>query len=93
MLKVNWKLVGHILFNLGFWMFWWGAFEMAYQSPNHPIWSGTFGYPIFHHYIFGAILTYISYLFLAVHAGDFIFKTEKELRRRLERIFIRKKKK
>ncbi len=55
---------GHTLFNIGFWTFFWGAFELAYQSPSHPIWSGTFGPPIMHHYIVGAILVYIGYILI-----------------------------
>jgi len=56
--------LGHTLFNIGFWTFFWGAFEQAYQSPSHPIWSATFGAPILHHYITGAILTYIGYMLI-----------------------------
>ena len=56
--------LGHTLFNIGFWTFFWGAFEQAYQSPGHPIWSGTFGFPIMHHYIVGAILVYIGYILI-----------------------------
>jgi hypothetical protein len=35
---------------------------MAYQSTSDPIWSGTFGFPIPHHYIIGAILAYVGYM-------------------------------
>jgi len=34
----------------------WGAYEFAYQCPGvHPFWSGTFGYPVLHHYLVGFI--------------------------------------
>ena len=34
----------------------WGAYEFAYQCPGvHPVWSGTFGYPVPHHYLLGFI--------------------------------------
>jgi hypothetical protein len=56
--------LGHTLFNIGFWTFFWGAFELAYQSPSDPIWSGAFGFPIPHHYIIGAILAYIGYIMI-----------------------------
>ena len=56
--------VGHTLFNVGFWTFFWGAFELAYQSSSDPIWSVTFGFPIPHHYIVGAILAYIGYILI-----------------------------
>ena len=56
--------LGHVIFNVGFWTFFWGAFELAYQSPSHPIWSGTFGPPIPHHYIVGAILAYCGYILI-----------------------------
>jgi len=57
------KLLGIILFNVGFFTLFWGAFELAYQL-GIPIWSGTFGWPILHHYIIGAILTYIAFLLM-----------------------------
>jgi hypothetical protein len=56
--------LGHTLFNVGFWTFFWGAFELAYQSPSDPIWSGTFGFPVPHHYIVGAILAYTGYILI-----------------------------
>ena len=65
MLKINWILVAHILFWMGYMTAFWGAFEMAYQSPNHPIWSGTFGYPVPHHYIIGFIGIIVGYIALS----------------------------
>lgn len=65
MLKLKKNHVLHILFNLGFWTFFWGAFEQALQN-GQPIWSGTLGYPTPHHYIIGAILCYCAYLGLII---------------------------
>ncbi len=73
--------MGHTLFNIGFWTFFWGAFELAYQSPSHPIWSGTFGPPIMHHYIVGAILVYIGYILITF---------DKEIRAMVKDMFRRK---
>ena len=56
------SLAGHTLFNIGFWTFSWRAFELAYQYPSDPIWSGTFGFPIPHHFIIDAILAYVGYI-------------------------------
>lgn len=36
-----------------FGMAFWGAFELAVQAPCDPVWSGTWGYPVPHHYIVG----------------------------------------
>jgi len=57
------RLIGHILFNLGFTTLFWGAFEFAYEL-GVPVWSGTFGFPFLHHYIIGAIICYAGYLVL-----------------------------
>jgi hypothetical protein len=59
--------IGHVLFNVGFWTFFWGAFELAYQSGSSPIWSGTFGPPIPHHYIVGAIVAYAGYVVMSIN--------------------------
>jgi len=56
-------ILGHIVFQAGFWTFLWGAFEFAYKAGT-PVWSGTFGFPILHHYLIGAILSYIAYITL-----------------------------
>jgi hypothetical protein len=56
----DWEFVGIIIFLLGFGTAFWGAFEMAYQSNNHPIWSGTWGYPIPHHYVIGFVMILIG---------------------------------
>ena len=59
--------VGHTIFNIGFWTFFWGAFEIAFTHPNvDPIWSGTFGFPIPHHYIVGMLLTYFGYFLITL---------------------------
>lgn len=79
-MRINWKLIGHILFNLGFATFFWGAFELAYQSPSDPIWSGTFGPPILHHYIIGAILTYLGYLIITLKGREIIVKVKRLIR-------------
>jgi len=43
----------------------WGAYEIAYQSPlHHPLWSGTFGSPVLHHYIVGFALSTICIILL-----------------------------
>ena len=36
-----------------------GAFEQALDTGN-PIWSSVFGFPFFHHYIYGFIILGIS---------------------------------
>jgi hypothetical protein len=59
--------VGHTVFNIGFWTFFWGAFEIAFTHPSvDPIWSGTFGFPIPHHYIVGMVMTYVGYLVITL---------------------------
>lgn len=59
--------VGHAIFNIGFWTFFWGAFEIAFTHPSvDPIWSGTFGFPIPHHYIVGMLLTYFGYFLITL---------------------------
>ncbi len=64
------RLLGHVIFNITFFTFFWGAFEFAYTLGT-PIWSGTFeGLPIPHHYLIGAILSYICYLLLT--KNDFL---------------------
>jgi len=42
----------------------WGTFEQAYNAGASPIWSGTFGYPVPHHYILGFIGIMIAYFTL-----------------------------
>jgi len=60
--------VGHTIFNIGFWTFFWGAFEIAFTHPSvDPIWSGTFGFPIPHHYIVGMLLTYLGYFLITLN--------------------------
>ena len=61
-MKINKGLLKHVLFFVGFITAFWGSFEMAYQSGNHPIWSGTWGFPIVHHYVVGYIIIIIVYL-------------------------------
>ena len=74
--------LGHTIFNIGFWTFFWGAFELAYQSPSHPIWSITFGSPIPHHYIVGAVMTYIGYIVITFN---------KDIRARVKRKVMRRR--
>jgi len=57
------EILLHALFNLGFATLFWGAFEFAYELGT-PIWSGTLGFPVLHHYLIGAIICYCSYLAL-----------------------------
>ena len=60
--------LGHTIFNVGFWTFFWGAFEIAFSHPDvDPIWSGTFGFPVPHHYIVGMLLTYLGYLLITLN--------------------------
>lgn len=61
--RVGHKLYLHAFFWIGYATAFWGAFELAYQSGSHPIWSGTWGYPVPHHYIMGFTLVLISYIF------------------------------
>jgi len=72
------RVLWHILFNIGFFTFFWGAFEFAYKVGT-PIWSGTFGFPILHHYIIGAIMAYVTYLLLNL---EDIVKIKQRLNRR-----------
>jgi hypothetical protein len=59
--------IGHTMFNIGFWTFFWGAYEIAFTHPSvDPIWSGTFGFPIPHHYIVGMLLTYLGYFVITL---------------------------
>lgn len=74
--------VGHTIFNIGFWTFFWGAFEIAYTHPSvDPIWSGTFGFPIPHHYIVGMLLTYLGYFWITLNKDvrDLILSRMNEL--------------
>ena len=58
-----------ILFMIGYLTAFWGAFEMAYQSGNHPIWSGTWGFPVPHHYVIGFLIVLVVYLY-TLHRYD-----------------------
>lgn len=58
------RLLKHVLFWIGFLTAFWGSFEMAYDSGSHPIWSGTWGPPIPHHYVIGFVIVGISYFLL-----------------------------
>jgi hypothetical protein len=60
--KLTINIMSIILFIIGWSMALWGAFEMAYRSGEHPVWSGTFGYPVPHHYIIGFIICLLVYL-------------------------------
>lgn len=51
----------HAIFWIGFGAAFWGAFEFAFKLAERgviesAVWSGTFGFPFFHHYIYGFIL-------------------------------------
>jgi len=54
-----------IIFTISIVTAFWGSFEFAYTLWEHglissPIWSGTIGYPVPHHYILGFIGAGIS---------------------------------
>ena len=57
----------HALFWIGFGSAFWGAYEIAFDAYEaglieSPIWSGTFGFPFFHHYIYGFILVGVAWI-------------------------------
>jgi len=58
------RLSIHFVHWAGFFLALLGAFEMAYDAPSHPIWSGTFGFPIPHHYLIGFGLDLIGYFLI-----------------------------
>jgi len=51
--KQDWLILIVTGFGLSYGTALWGAFELAVQSGSHPVWSGTWGYPVPHHYLFG----------------------------------------
>lgn len=55
-----------LVFGASFMSAFWGAFELALQSPSHPVWSGTWGYPVPHHYIVGFVGMAISFIMLVI---------------------------
>ena len=77
----------HALFWIGFGAAFWGAFEMAFQAavyaPNtsSAVWSGTFGPPFFHHYIYGFILVGVAWI--TYHLLKFS-RTRREKKTRME---------
>ena len=83
---MNKRFIGHLLFNIGFWTLFWGAFEFAYKC-GVPIWSGTWGFPILHHYIVGAILCYVGYIFLCFE--DAIVAELKKMQKDLEDLKVK----
>ena len=72
--KYNTSLIKHILFWVSYLTAFWGAFEMAYQSGSHPIWSGTWGFPVLHHYVFGFVGIFVIYI--SFTKNDFIIKED-----------------
>ena len=75
--------VGLILFAFGFGTSLWGSFEFAYTLYENgfidsPIWSGTFGGYIPHHYLVGFIITAIGFILIEVRRwyGNHGRKTE-----------------
>ena len=54
-LNVRWGALLEGCYWFFFSMALWGAFEMAYDAPCHPIWGDTWGFPCPHHYIVGFI--------------------------------------
>lgn len=71
----------HALFWVGFGAAFWGAFEMAFQATEYAphtdsaIWSGTFGFPFFHHYIYGFIM--VGVVWILVYIIDFFLERNK----------------
>jgi hypothetical protein len=63
---MNVKLVKHVAWWVGYLTAFWGAFEMAYQSGNHPVWSGTWGAPVPHHYVVGFIVVLVAYVWMTL---------------------------
>jgi len=67
---MNWKLIFHVLFWISYVTAFWGSFELAYRLWENgliesPIWSGTFGVPVPHHYILGFVGVAILWVFLS----------------------------
>ena len=65
-------MIQHLIFLVGYGTAFWGAFEMAYQSGSHAIWSGTWGFPFPHHYVVGFMLVGLSYFMFTM--DDYISK-------------------
>jgi TRAP-type C4-dicarboxylate transport system permease small subunit len=63
-MKINIGILKHALFWSSFGTALWGTFEQAYNAGASPIWSGTFGFPVPHHYIIGFVGMFIAYMTL-----------------------------
>jgi len=67
------RIYRHTLFWIGYVTAFWGAYEIAYDAARagiieHPIWSGTWGFPIPHHWVFGFGLAGV--MWLAIHHNE-----------------------
>ena len=74
-MRVKVRLLLHVLFWAFLMTAFWGSFEMAYKASEagrieSPVWSGTFGFPVPHHYIVGFIGVAVVYVLLT--REDFI---------------------
>ena len=75
MMRLRVKLVGHILFWIGLMTLFWQCFEFAYKCSEaeiieSPVWSGTFGPLVPHHYVIGFVGVVVAYVLLT--GEDFI---------------------
>ena len=64
-MRININLLCHVIFWASYFTAFWGAFEQACKAGAHPIWSGTWGYPIPHHYVIGFAGIMITYFFIS----------------------------
>ena len=79
-----WRLINPILYALfwiGYGAAFWGAFEFAFKLAERGIiesavWSGTFGFPFFHHYIYGFIMVGVAWVLIPLI--QFLIKNGKE---------------
>lgn len=63
-MKFNLGKFKHALFWMSFGTALWGTFEQAYNAGASPVWSGTWGFPVPHHYVLGFIGMTIAYFTL-----------------------------
>jgi len=58
----NYRLILHALYLVGFTVGLVGSAQFAIEAGSDPYFSGVYGYPIPHHYLFGYILQFMIYL-------------------------------
>lgn len=63
-MKLNMGFIKNGLFFISFGTALWGSFEQAYNAGASPVWSGTWGFPVPHHYIIGFAGMLIAYFAL-----------------------------